>query len=311
MTKSKLGIRSAEYANPASRYLATLSQGPSRVTTASALRNIVRMMNVDATIYEFKWHEVTIERWLALRDHVDAQLSPSTVNRYLAAIRGVLKAAWRMKLMDTDAYTRASDLPDVRHHSKTRRRYLSQSELRLLYDAAGRGLSKFMRARDKAILAVMYGSGVRRAELIRLDMTDVRHEDDGTVRLRIQGKGRKERDVWISETVRPVLQAYIEVRGVWRGPLFPSQRQKCRRMHPDALTCRIKALGRRARIGLVTPHDLRGTCFSTLFAEGVDIILVKNLAGHSNVATTARYDLRDEGAVRAAVGKLPIPFAEG
>lgn len=308
MTKLTAPIRSAAYANPVAQYLSTLSLGSSRATQASALDNVLRLLTPAETIDEFCWHRVPYEQWLWVRDSLGKALAPATANRYLAAVRGVLKASWRMRLLTTDEFMRLADLPEIPGYRKARRRALSQNEMARLYQAVRQGRTEWVRRRDAAILAVMYAAGIRRSEVVHLQLHDVRFEDDGTICMRVLGKGNKERDVWISGQIRPILEAWYAVRGSWRGVLFPGKKNNKKAMWPDNITHRIRHLAQCATLGHLSAHDLRRTCISTLLHRGVDLIVVRDIAGHSDITTTAKYDLRGERAIREAARKLPIPF---
>lgn len=308
MREPNVTIRSEAYSNPAARYLGTLSQGASRATQTSALTTVLRILSPGATIDEYPWHRVAYGQILQVRDRLGATLAPCTANRYLTALRGVLAAAWRMQLLTTDEYMRIVDFPDIRGYRKARRRFLTQNEVVRMLQATSRARGEWIQRRDKAIVALLYASGARRSEIAALRLDGIRFEDDGTICVRVLGKGNKERDIWISGTIRPILESWYEIRGDWRGPVFMTKRLLRRQMDPGDVTDRIRTIAKRAGLGHVTPHDLRRTCFSNLLKAGVDLKVVKDIAGHEDIATTIRYDLRGELAVRAAAGKLPIPF---
>jgi integrase/recombinase XerD len=155
-------------------------------------------------------------------------------------------------------------------------------------------------ARDRAILELLYGTGVRASEACRLDLTDVALLE-GLLLVR-EGKGRKDRVVPFGERVRAALLAYLrEERRPQRmsrfakrtsqpsyGPLFPSRRGG--RLTRDGLS---QILGRaKKRAGLAVPasaHCLRHSYATHLLRRGADVVSLKALLGHARLASTEVY----------------------
>jgi integrase/recombinase XerC len=139
--------------------------------------------------------------------------------------------------------------------------------------------------RDRAILEVLYASGVRVAELSGLDLEDLDLRE-GSVR--VLGKGRKERIVPLGGKAVEALQAYLDGREGARGPLFRNHRG--RRLTVRSLHRIVRARARAAGLaGRVTPHTLRHTFATHLLDAGADLRLIQELLGHARLATTQRY----------------------
>lgn len=147
--------------------------------------------------------------------------------------------------------------------------------------------------RDRAILELLYGSGLRISELVGLDVDDVDLEE-GSVR--VLGKGGKEREVPLGRFGREAVEAYeTRARPVFasatsRGALFLNQRggrltrQGCARL--------LSSYAGRAGIERrVTPHTLRHSFATHLLEGGADVRVVQELLGHASVATTQIYTL--------------------
>ena len=113
--------------------------------------------------------------------------APATVNKALAAVRGVLRAAWRLGLIDTDAYTRAANVRNVKGSRLPAGRSLDHDKLAALFSACASDTSP-AGARDAAAFVLMFGAGLRRAEAADYDA------ETGAVR--VIGKGDKERIVY-------------------------------------------------------------------------------------------------------------------
>jgi site-specific recombinase XerD len=231
----------------------------------------------------------------------------------LAALRGVLKEAWRLGQMDAETYQRASDLRNVRSERLPTGRALTKRELQKLFRACSKSAGP-IGARDAALISVLYGGGLRRSEAVSLDLEDYNPET-GELRIRA-GKGRKERTVYARNGSKDALEAWLTVRGDEAGPLFwpadgRGRKLVNRRMSDQAVRLMLMRRAKQARISQhFSPHDLRRTFVSDLLEAGADMSVVQGMAGHSSIDTTARYDRRGEEAKRRAAELLHVPYKE-
>jgi len=171
----------------------------------------------DRTPETLDWSQLRYQHTQAIRTKLAESRSPAGTNKMLAALRGVLKEAWRLGLMTAEDYHRATDLPGVRGERLPRGRALSGRELHKLFTACANDASAIGR-RDAALLAVMYAGGLRRSEVVGLDLGDY-VANTGELRVR-DGKGRKERLAYATDGARLALDAWLAVRGDEAGPLF-------------------------------------------------------------------------------------------
>jgi site-specific recombinase XerD len=288
-----------------------------RRTMREALDAVARLLSDGHCDHEtLDWGLLRYQHTAALRTGLreavsaktGAPLSVATVNKMLAAVRGVLREAWRLGQMSADDFQRASDLPNVRGEALPRGRALSSGEVRALFMACADGTRAGVR--DGAMLAVLYGAGLRRAELVALDIEDY---DPEHAALAVRaGKGRKQRAVYIAGGGADAMAAWLRVRGDDAGALFwpidKSGRAAPRRMSAHAVLFVVRRRARRASVAAFSPHDLRRTFISHLLDAGADLSTTQALAGHASVQTTVRYDRRGEHAKRAAAALLNIPF---
>ena len=167
-------------------------------------------------------------------------------------------------------------------------RVLHQDELNGLLDdppAATRDDPPAVRARDDAVLEVLYGSGLRVGELCGLDLTDL---DLGRARATVWGKGGKQRVVPLSTPSVAALRAWQDLRpellvGPTTAALFLNRRGH--RLTPRDVR---RVIDRRA-VSPTHPHALRHTFATHLLDGGADLRAVQELLGHADLATTQRY----------------------
>lgn len=268
---------------------------------------IARVLGGDAAdCMAVPWERLRFQHTAAIRSELAARYSHTTANLMLSAMRGVLKAAWKLGMMTADEYHTAASVERVIGETVPAGRSVPSGELAALLntcrqDAAG--------IRDAAVIAVLYACGLRRAELVNLDLAHYEHTESGG-RLLVHGKRNKQRYVPIVEGAARALADWLTVRGDAAGPLFHvvGNRNRGGRMTTQAVYAMLRTRATAAGIPAMSPHDLRRTFVGDLLDAGADIVTVQKLAGHSSVETTARYDRRDEKAKAAAVARLHVPY---
>jgi integrase/recombinase XerC len=218
-----------------------------------------------------------IRGWLATL-HA-RKLARSSVARKLASVRSCLKYLARRGVVELNAarQVRSPKLPQ-RLPS-----FLPKDESKNLLDAPVERTEAG--SRDRAILELLYATGLRVAECCGLDLDDVDRRQ-GSVR--VMGKGGKERVVPAGDVALQALDAWLTVRGEGRGPLFTNPRGgrlSTRGVH-RIVKSRARAAGIERR---VTPHTFRHSFATHMLGEGADLRLIQELLGHSRLSTTQRY----------------------
>ncbi|APB33005.1 integrase [Gloeomargarita lithophora Alchichica-D10] len=293
--------------HPVLIYLARLSPG-SRRTLYEALELLARWSSQSQLgALEFPWWELRYPHTAALRSRLAAHYAPATVNKQLAALRGVLRECWRLGLLTAEDYHRTIDIPTVKGQRLLRGRVLSENEVSILLAICQQENSP-AGCRDATLLGLLAGSGLRRAEVVALQLQDYEPAEN---RLRIRsGKGNKDRLVYVAPGADVWLARWLALRGAGVGALLcPVNRWGqvvVRALTEQAVLHILSKRGQQAGIAAFSPHDLRRTFISNLLDAGVDIATVQKLAGHANVQTTIRYDRRDERAKQAAIALLQI-----
>jgi site-specific recombinase XerD len=180
--------------HPAGVYLASLGSG-SRRTMQQSLGVVANLVSGGrADVRSLAWEKLRYQHCQAVRTALAERYAAGTTNKMLAALRGVLKEAWRLGLMTAENYHRAVDLKAIKSETLPRGRALSSGELRALFEACADGTKAGVR--DAALLAILYAGGLRRSEAVSLDLSDFNPED-GALTVR-GGKGRKDRIVYAS-----------------------------------------------------------------------------------------------------------------
>ena len=298
-----------ERRNPALVYLSSLTP-KGRRSMASSLETIAKLCGFN--LRSMPWHKLHFEHVQAIVTKLSETLAPATVNKGLAAIRGTMKAAWRLELISAEDYARVHDVRLMKGSRLPTGRQLSDGEIFALFSTTSRDKTP-AGTRDLAILALSYAAGLRRAEVASLDVEHLKEEED-FITIRLIGKGNKERLVYLNNGAKDVLKAYLSIRGPEEGPLFYAGRRggrltQAQRMTDQAIYGVLLKRAKEANVENVTPHDLRRTFVSNMLDLGIDLTTVSALAGHSSVQTTARYDRRGEEAKKKAARALKIPVS--
>ncbi|MFI6900315.1 tyrosine-type recombinase/integrase [Nonomuraea sp. NPDC050394] len=312
--------------NPYRSYLDNLRSPGSKTAMSGCLDRLARIIRgkpLDdraVTGEDFPWHVLRYEHTTRLRAEILKQgWSAAYINKHLVALRRVLKEAWRLRLLPAEEYQRAIDLEQEKASTLPAGRHIPSEALAVLLAVCDH--PRPADVRDRAMLATLYTSGVRREELVTRDLADWDAETNG---IRVLGKRSKERMAYVPDDTAALIEEWITVRGRTPGALFPALWKGGRpraddhgrpaRMTGQALRKMLtKRVGQAAKfdpaIGKqpIRAHDFRRTFIGELLDAGVDLATAQALVGHSSPATTARYDRRPEKTRRAAVNRLRLP----
>jgi site-specific recombinase XerD len=304
---------------PASVYLAGLAPG-SRSTMRQALDALARLLSDGrADSLTLDWAALRYKHTSAVRAALMEKYAPATVNKMLSALRRVLKEALRLELMDAKDYARAVDISSIKVSRGLRGRALTHREIAALMEVC---LNDCTPAgfRDAALIAILRGSGLRRREVVNLDLRDF---DPSTGAMQVRGgKGGKDRTVYLPDSAIPPVEDWLNVRGRGAGPLLchvnkagrvvlshvnKAGQVAVRRLTAQSVLFIVHKRTLEAGLEPLSPHDFRRTFVSDLLDANIDISTVQKLAGHSNPAHTSLYDRRHEETKRRAVQALHIP----
>lgn len=281
--------------NPATSYLEDLGSRKSAITMTSCLNRVAAMYGFESFL-ECDWSALRRPHIQSILKKLKSEgLAPSTINVYLACLKGVAKEAWSSDLMPQSAYLKISSMTAIRYERLPVGRSLSYRECKRLLATCDDGT--VVGKRDKAILAMMMGCGLRRAEVVELNL---QNWDSRTLSIQLIGKGNKERKVFLPTDLESIVKDWISVRGETEGPMFPRLKPgttevfEKRHMNPCSIYRLLQGRSTKASLRGLTPHDLRRTFATRMLENGCDLFLLQRAMGHSTVATTARYDRRGE-----------------
>jgi len=211
-----------------------------------------------------------------------------SLSRTLSALRMFYKFLERRGYGKNDAI-RAVSLPKLPHSVPKPLTALKAAALIESADIASPDAPEWVLARDTAVLALLYGSGLRISEALGLKRKDAPIK--GRDMLRVTGKGDKTRVVPVLPVVREAIEQYLALCPIKLGsedPLFVGARGK--RLSPRIIQLRIA--GARAALGLpetATPHALRHSFATHLLGAGADLRAIQELLGHASLSTTQGY----------------------
>lgn len=206
----------------------------------------------------------------------------TSVRRKIAALRSFFSL---QKREGRRADNPAQDVPPPKA-GKRLPHVMSEPEVAKLLRTRVAGKTEFQRLRDIAMMEVLYASGIRRAELVGLNISDV---DLERRLMRVIGKGNKQRTVFINQASADAIRAYLGVRP--RTPdeaLFLSKRKQ-RLSHRQAWVVFREFAQLSGLTQHVTPHVMRHSFATHLLENGADIMTIKELLGHESLSTTQIY----------------------
>jgi len=290
--------------NPAEAYLLSLDSDSSRTTMRSNLNTIAKLLDGSEDLESCDWSLLDYTSALQVRNELNDGRAPSTVNTYLAAIKGVARECWRLKIMEVEAYQQIKELRRLRGSRSSRGRSLNLTELNTILDSClmGEGPKAI---RDAAVIGLCYGAGLRRQEAASLHLSSY---DSGNGTVTVIGKGNKERTNTLPQRAIEILECWLDERGREPGPIFV-RIYKGGRITKDGITSQtiydiVVSRYQEAGLKRLTPHDLRRSYATHLFENNEDLLTVMKLMGHTDPSTTRVYDIRGEKHEIAAAKRL-------
>ncbi len=243
----------------------------------------IKVSDIDAELIR-KWR-----LWLnRLGTNVSDELQKTTQNYHLIALRSFLKYCAKREIPCLSA-----DKIELARTVRKQVTFLNPEELERLFAQAD--INKPAGLRDRAILELLFSSGLRVSELVGLDKD---HINLKRLEFMVRGKGQKDRPIFISEVAADWLKQYMDKRTDTTRPLFvrySGSKKVDLSGNYHRLTARSiqRMVARYAQLAGITkhvsPHTLRHSFATDLLMNGADLRSVQALLGHSNIATTQIY----------------------
>ena len=238
------------------------------------------------------------------------QLAAGTINGRLAAVRRLAYEAADAGLLSPELAAGIRRVKGAKKLGVRLGNWLTADEARRFWQSPTPDTLKG--TRDRAILAVLLGCGLRRRELADLEFAHLQQREEHWAIVDLVGKGGHIRTVPVPEWVKATIDLWTTEAGITAGRLF---RCVCRAGKPwgDGVTERVvwhvvKQYARKLGLPLVAPHDLRRSCAKLCHRSGGELEQIQFLLGHVSVQTTERYlgcKQRIRGAVNDSIGIEP------
>ncbi|WP_409277229.1 MULTISPECIES: site-specific integrase [Pseudomonas] len=266
----------------------------------------------DCDIAEVPWHLLDPAHVTALVAALRADgFTPNTSSLYVNAVRGVMNEAWRLSLISHEQLLKIRTVKATQGVRLPVGRNLKRSLIRELMEVCAAD-PRPQGLRDAAVIALLYGTGMRKSESVDLKLSQI---DFSERSLQVLGKGNKQLIKYAPAWAFDRLNAWLAFR---RSQLPEGQADD------DFLFNRIRrgshitreritkhaiyyiARQRGQQVGVkIMPHDFRRS-FITRVIEEHDLSIAQKLAHHSNIQTTANYDMRDDNERRRAVDRFDM-----
>ncbi len=212
---------------------------------------------------------------------------PTTIARKLSSIRSFFKYLLKQKKVKKNLVNYLSN-PKI---SKKLPLVPTEEEINNFIDNLEEGRNEFLDLRDRALLEIAYGCGLRVSEIANLTLDQINF---GLQIIRIVGKGKKERIVPFGKKAFKALKDYLEIRDFLLSKLNKETNYVFLNLRGERLTERgiryvIKERGKKQGLFYLHPHTLRHAFATHLLNAGVDLRSIQEMLGHSSLTTTEVY----------------------
>ena len=229
---------------------------------------------------------------MRFRIHLEERhLAPATINLHLAAVRRLAYEASDSGLLSPELAAGIRRVKGAKKLGVRLGNWLTKDEARSLWQLPDPKSLK--ETRDRAMLAVLLGCGLRRRELTNLELIDIQRREDHWAIVDLVGKGGHVRTVPVPDWVKLQVDEWCTLSGISTGRIF---RCVCRAGKPwgeciseQTVWHVVKSYAAKLGRGQIAPHDLRRSCARLCHAAGGELEQIQFLLGHVSVQTTERY----------------------
>jgi integrase/recombinase XerC len=298
--------------NPLTLYLTRLAPS-SQLTMRYVLQDAAdRLGFEDINLEDIDWHLLQPEHVIALVAALrEDGYAPNTSSLYVNAVRGVMNEAWRLSLISQEHLLRMRTVKPAPGTRLGQGRNLRRTLIREMMEVCAAD-PRPQGLRDAAVIGILYGSGMRKSESVNLDLAQINVEERS---LRVIGKGNKELIKYAPQWAFAKLQAWLAFRreqlkeGEQDDSFLFNRIRRGSHITRERITKHAIyyiARQRGEQVGVkIMPHDFRRS-FITRVIEEHDLSIAQKLAHHTNIQTTASYDVRDDNERRRAVDRFDL-----
>jgi site-specific recombinase XerD len=226
------------------------------------------------------------------RMHLESRhLAANTINQQLAAVRRLAHEAADAGLLSPELAAGISRVRGVKQLGFRSGNWLSvEQSLEVLKHTCGDSMRE---KRDYAMLAMLFGCGFRRSELVGLELDDIQMRQEHWAVVDLIGKGGHIRTVPMPNWVKAALDQWTRAANVTEGKIFRRVARKGRvwgkGLSQNVVWYVVRTCCQKAGLEHIAPHDLRRTCAKLCHDRGGELEQIQFLLGHASVQTTERY----------------------
>jgi integrase/recombinase XerD len=251
-------------------------------------------------------NKATVQQY---RTHLEGRgLAASSLNVHLSVLRKLASEAADNGLLAPDLAAGIGRIRGARRAGVRAGNWLTPEEATNFLNAPDQ--SGLIGCRDRAVLALLIGCGLRRMELASLDVGHIQLRDSRWVIPDLAGKGNRLRTVPLPVWAKAILDVWLARAGIATGPIFRPLNKAGkildRRISEDTIWNVVREYGARLGKPNFAPHDLRRTCAKLCRLSGGDLEQIQLLLGHASVQTTERYLGTRQNLARAVNDNLPV-----
>jgi integrase len=218
-------------------------------------------------------------------------LSAATINLHLSTIRRLADESAESGWLSPELAIGIRRVKGVKRLGRKMGNWLTRNEAQELVNAASK--ANLRGWRDGAMVGLLLGCGLRRSEVVGLNLDQLQSREGHWVIVNLIGKGARIRTVPVPWWAKELVDAWLRHSGVSDGKLF-RQVLKGEMLQPDGVTSNVvwyavKRCAEQAGINHLAPHDLRRTCARLCHSSGGELEQIQFLLGHASVQTTERY----------------------
>ena len=237
------------------------------------------------------------------------ELSPATVNLRLSPIRKLAQEMADNGLMDAALARGIENVPGVKQAGVRVGNWLVREQASELLNAPNPKTLGGLR--DRAILALLIGCGLRRAEILSLEVNEIQQREGRWVIPDLVGKGKRRRTVPVPAAVKVRIEEWVLAADIYKGRLFRPV-TKGGKLAGDSLSDEkaiwyiVLKYAKATSLGKLSAHDLRRTCAKLCRKAGGDLEQIQMLLGHASILTTERYLGTDQNLTTAVNDDLGL-----